>query len=71
MASAGAGRRPPQPETKYCIMIPIRVDATQYTTRPNGKNRLNIPNITGNMNSIIRWVLAWVGSVEGIWLIFC
>lgn len=40
-------------------------------TRPRGKKRLNIPNMTGNMNSIMRWVLCCAGSGEGIWLIFC
>lgn len=40
-------------------------------TSPIGKKRLNIPNITGNMNSIIRWVLCWVGSADATWLIFC
>lgn len=30
-----------------------------------------MPNMTGNMNSIIRWVLCWAGSDEGTWLIFC
>jgi hypothetical protein len=30
-----------------------------------------MPNITGNMNNIIRWVLCWAGSPEETWLIFC
>ena len=36
-----------------------------------GKNRLNIPNITGNMKSIIRCVFICEGSADGTWLIFC
>ena len=31
-------------------------------TSPPGKNRLNIPNMMGNIQTIMRWVDAWVGS---------
>ena len=64
-------RRPPQPVILYWIAMPMRLDATQYTTRPAGTWKLIKTNIAGNIHSIIFWDCCWRGSVPIVIIIFC
>ena len=64
-------RRPPQPVILYWIAMPIRLDATQYTTRPAGTWKLMKTNMAGNIHSIIFWVCCWRGSALVGVIIFC
>ena len=51
--------------------MPIRLDATQYTTRPAGTWKLIKTNMAGNIQSIIFWDCCWRGSPVLIIIIFC
>ena len=64
-------RRPPQPVILYWIAMPIRLDATQYTTRPAGTWKLIKTNIAGNIQSIIFWDCCWRESPPVCIIIFC
>jgi hypothetical protein len=44
---------PPHPVTKYCITMPMTLEATQYKARPLGKERLMNTNIIGIIHNII------------------
>ena len=70
-AAACWRRKPPQPEILYWIAMPIRLDATQYKTRPAGTWKLINTNMAGNIQSIIFWLCCWRGSAFGIIIIFC
>jgi len=45
--------RLPQPKIKYCMMIPMMFEATQYSASPLGKDNVMNANITGINISII------------------
>ena len=51
--------------------MPMRLDATQYTTRPAGTWKLIKTNMAGNIQSIIFWDCCWRGSPVLIIIIFC
>ncbi len=44
---------PPQPVLKYCIIIRIIVEVTQYTAKPLGSDIQRNPNMSGIIQSII------------------
>ena len=56
---------------KYWIAIPIKLDVVQYSAKPLGKVKEKNAIITGISQSIIAWVPACLGSVEGCMVIFC
>lgn len=60
-----------QPVTNPCIIIPTKLDTTQYSASPLGKVVVKKPNIIGIIHSIILLVDAWRGSAEGIVVVFC
>ena len=60
-----------QPVTNPCIIIPTKLDTTQYNASPLGKVVVKKPNIIGIIQSIIRLVCAWRGSAEGMVVVFC
>ncbi len=63
--------RPPLPVMKYCITIPIALDATQYRTSPTGKIKLKNPNTMGNIRVIMRCCHICWASTLGDCTIFC
>ena len=56
---------------KYWIAIPIKLDVVQYSARPLGNVNEKNAIITGINQSIIAWLPACLGSVEGCMVIFC
>ena len=44
---------PPQPVTKYCIIMPIIFETTQYSANPLGYDKVKKPNSNGIITSII------------------
>jgi hypothetical protein len=63
--------RPPHPVVKYCRIIRITVDVTQYTARPLGSVMQINPNISGIIQFIIWLCACCCGSVLGVVVIFC
>ena len=70
-AASAAGNRLPHPAARYCNAIPITLDTTQYRASPLGKPIVIIPNITGIIHCIIRFICICLGSVDTVAIIFC
>ena len=47
------------------------LDTTQYSASPLGNVVVKKPNISGIIQSIMRFVCAWRGSADGIEVVFC
>lgn len=60
-----------QPVMKYCIPMPITLDAIQYSDRPLGRVKEKKAIISGISQSIIVWLVDCRGSVDGVMVIFC
>ena len=52
-------------------MMPMMLVATQYIARPLGKLNVRKPNIRGIMVCIMVFIWLWLGSNEGMVIIFC
>ena len=62
---------PPHPVAKYCIIILIVVEVTQYTPSPLGNDNPRNPNISGIIHCIISLcAFCWGSLVVGV-IIFC
>jgi len=63
---------PPQLRvTKYCMAMVIRLDTTQYSASPLGKDRERKVNISGSIICIVRPCACCLGSVVTGVVIFC
>lgn len=62
---------PPQPETKYCIIILITLEVTQKSASPLGKDKQSTKNIRGIVHSIICPCVFCFGSDATGMDIFC
>ena len=61
----------PHPAARYCKAIPMVLDTTQYNARPLGNPMVIMPNITGIIHCIIRFICICFGSVDTVAIIFC